>query len=296
MPMFEQIERLVSLSLATSFSRKKGVVGFCALSICGLFTIFCRALSVGANNWLGLSLAFLPTVLCFGILLATGVFLNRVYYCEERGLTFPIREIFQEAFPLLIQVSYLSLPLLVTCLFSWIVMGVFYLVKEIPSIGEGIGILLSVGPFLLVLCNFLISIICILTLFFLTPHLATKKGIHIKMLEEFFVNLRKSPFLASVLFLIASFPLGVSVTLLTVAAQMTGFHYIAASAAIGIAFQWLLIMIPFAALLTPFFLFFFAFSRQSYFLLSHRARAAKQKVKEETTETIYTAEEAPSEN
>lgn len=294
--MFEEIERLVTVSLTSCFSRKKGAVLFCSLGVCGLFTIFCRALSVGANNWLGMSLAFFPTVVCFGILLATGVFLNRVYHSEERGLTFQIKEIFQDTFPLLIQVSYLSLPLVVTCLVSWIVMGVFYLIKEIPTIGEGMGVLLSVGPFLLVLSNLLIGISCFVALFFLTPHLATKKGIHVKMLEEFFRTLKQSAFLACLLFLIASIPLGACFALLTIAAKMTGFHYIAASAVIGVAFQWFFIMIPFAAILTPFLLFFFAFSRHSYFLLNRRAQVVKrQQATEEEPQTIYSSDDTPIE-
>jgi hypothetical protein len=167
---FEDVEQIFNRALRFSFSKRKFLFMFPVLVICGLILVFCRALAVGAGQWVILSLTFLPIFLSSGLLLAAGVVLARVYQHEVKMIPLSFRKILVESFELMIGVSYLTLPLLVAYLFLWMLMGVFYLLKEIPTLGDVLGIILSFGPFLLVLGSLLLSFFNLFLLFFVDAY------------------------------------------------------------------------------------------------------------------------------
>lgn len=274
---YQELEETFNRALLLSFSKKKLLFVFPVLLVCGVLIVFCRAISYNANPWVVMSLSFLPVFLCTGILLAAGVLLIRMYYHEVKGLSFRFRKLLSQSLQLLIGVSHLSLPLILTYLFLWTLMGVFHLVKVIPGIGEVIGVLLSFGPFLLVFASLVLSLFSIMILFFVTPHVALKTGVHMHIAEEILERMRVSPFTNLLLLTIGLAPLLCGVFFLVLAAAMTATHYLQATAAVGVSVGWFFIMVPFTLILTPFVVFFFNFATESFGLLTRKQKRVHRK-------------------
>lgn len=269
---FQDIESVFNRAFSLAFSRKKIMIMFPVLLICGVLVVFCRAVSFGANEWVGMSLAFLPVFLCTGLLLAAGVLLTRIYYHEVKQMPYQLRKLLSQSIQTLIGVSYLSLPLVLLYLLLWTLMGVFHLLKEIPAVGDAMGVLLSFGPFLLVLASLVLALASIVILFFVTPHVALKSEVHFHIAEEIFDRIRWNLFANLTLFFIGFLPIMLSTVILTIAAVMTGAHYLSATKAVGVSLEWFFIMIPFTLLLTPFVNFFFNFATESFSLLQKQKR------------------------
>ncbi len=269
---FQELEETFNRALRLTFSKRKLLFIFPVLLVCGVLIVFCRAISYNANPWVVMSLSFLPVFLCTGILLAAGVLLIRMYYHEVKGLSFRFRKLLSHSLQLLIGVSHLSLPLILTYLFLWTLMGVFHLLKVIPGVGEVFGVLLSFGPFLLVFASLMLSLISIIMLFFVTPHVALKTGVHMHIAEEIMERMRVSPFSNILLLTIGLTPLLCGVFFLVLAAIMTGAHYLQATAALGVALGWFFIMVPFTMILAPFVVFFFNFATESFGLLQRKQK------------------------
>lgn len=270
--MFQEIEELFNRALRFSFSRKKIFFMFPVLLSCGVLIVFCRAVSFAANSWVSMSLAFMPVFLCTGVLLAAGVLLSRMYYHEIKGQAFHLRKLLSHSLQLIIGVSYLALPLILTYLLLWTFMGVFHLLSEIPGIGPFISVLLAFGPFLLVAASLGLSLVSLLILFFVTPHVALKNSVHLHIAEEIIERMSLSFFANIVHFLIGLIPLLFCVGFLCLAALMTGLQYLTSTAALGISLEWFFIMVPFALMLTPFVIFFFNFATESYGLLQRKKK------------------------
>lgn len=269
---FEELEHIFNRALRFSFSKKKFLFMFPVLVICGLMLVFCRALAVGAGQWIVLSLTFLPIFLSSGLLLAAGVVLARVYHHEVKMIPLSFKKILTQSWELLIGVSYLTLPILLAYLFLWMLMGVFYLLKEIPSLGDVLGVILSFGPFLLVLGSLLLSFFNLLLLFFAAPHIALKSKLKLKLAEEIYNRFRVNLFTNIALFVMGLFPLLLGVAILSLAAFLTGVNFFMKTETLAVALQWFFVMIPFCAMLTPGILFFFNFAVESYALLQKKAK------------------------
>ena len=272
---FLEVEEIFNRAWRFAFSRKKFLLVFASLLACGVLVVFCKTLSFAAGPWIVMSLSFLPVFLCTGVLLGTGVLLSRIYYHEVKGNTIQFRKLLVDSFEVFMGAAYLSLPMALGYLLLWVLMGIFYLLKSLPMIGEGIGILLSFGPFLLVLASLLLGFFSLLVLFYATPHIALKKQMHFHIAEEILDRLRISPFSNIILLMVGLAPLLACTGLLTLAAFLTGLGYITAKAVLGVSLQWFFIMIPFSLLLTPFVVFFFNFATESFGLFSRRARKEK---------------------
>lgn len=272
---FEEIEHIFNRALRFSFSRKKLLFMFPVLVICGLMLVFCRALAVGAGQWVVLSLTFLPIFLSSGLLLAAGVVLARVYHHEVKMIPLSFRKILAQSWELLIGVSYLTLPLLLAYLFLWMLMGIFYLLKEIPALGDVLGVILSFGPFLLVLGSLLLSFFNFFLLFFATPHIALKSKLKLKLAEEIYSRFRENLFSNLALFAMGLIPLLLAVGVLSLAAFLTGVNFFMKTETLAVALQWFFVMIPFCAMLTPGILFFFNFAVESYALMQKRYKPSQ---------------------
>ncbi len=267
---FEDIEYIFNRALRFSFSKKKFLFIFPVLVVCGLMLVFCRALAVNAGQWVVLSLTFLPVFLSSGILLAAGVVLARVYHHEVKMIPLSLKKILSQSWELLIGVSYLTLPLLLAYLFLWMVMGVFYLLKEIPALGDVLGVILSFGPFLLVLGSLVLSFFNLFLLFFATPHIALNSRLKLKLAEDIYYRFKGNLFSNLALFLLGLVPLLFGVGVLSLAAFLTGVNFFIRTETLAIALQWFFVMIPFCAMLTPGILFFFNFAVESYALMQKK--------------------------
>lgn len=267
---FEEIEHIFNRALRFSFSKKKLLFMFPVLVICGLMLVFCRALAVGAGQWVVLSLTFLPIFLSSGLLLAAGVVLARIYHHEVKMIPLSFKKVLAQSWELLIGVSYLTLPLLLAYLFLWMIMGVFYLLKEIPALGDVLGVILFFGPFLLVLGSLLLSFFNLFLLFFATPHIALKSRLKLKLAEEIYSRFKENLFSNIALFIMGLLPLLLGVGILSLAAFLTGVNFFIKTETLAVALQWFFIMIPFCAMLTPGILFFFNFAVESYALIQKK--------------------------
>jgi len=269
---YQEIEEIFNRAVRFSFSRVKSILIFPVLLVCSVLFVFCRAIVFEANSWVVMSLSFLPVFLCTGVLLAAGVLVTRMYYHEVKGLHISFRKLLAQSFQLLIGISHLSFPLIFTYLLLWTLMGVFHLLKGIPAIGEVMSVLLSFGPFLLVLASLVLSFVSVLMLFFVTPHVALKTHVHLDIAEEVMERMKVSVFSNVILFIIGLTPLLLCLTFLIAAAVLTGANYLSATAVIGVSLGWFFMMIPFCLILTPFISFFFNFAMESFSLMQKKRK------------------------
>ncbi|MEM8727179.1 MAG: hypothetical protein AAGE99_00470 [Chlamydiota bacterium] len=269
----EEMEFIFNRALRFSFSKKKLLFMFPIVVTCGLIFVFCRALAVNAGQWIALSLTFLPIFLSSGLLLAAGVVLVRVYHHEVKRIPPSFKKIFSQSWELLIGVSYLTFPFLLVYLFLWMVMGIFYLLKEIPALGDILGVLLAFGPFLLVLGSLVLSFLNFFLLFFATPHIALNSRLKLKLVEEIVFRFKDNLFSNLALFLLGLVPLLSVAGFLSLAAFLTGVNFFVKTETLTVALQWFFVMIPFCALLTPGILFFFNFAVEGYAVMQKKYRA-----------------------
>lgn len=273
---WSEIEYIFNRALRFSFSKQKLLFLFPVLLVCGVMTVFCRGIAMHAGQWVVLSLTFLPIFLSSGLLLAAAVVLARIYHHEVKMIPFSYKKIFNQSWELLVGVSYLTLPLLLSYLLLWVLMGVFYLLKEIPALGEMLQVILAFGPFLLVLGSLVLSLLNLFLLFFATPPIALETGMKLKMAEQIFDRFKDRIFSNIMLFFMGLLPLLMIVGLLCLAAFLTGVNFFIYTETLAIILQWFFVMIPFTALLSPGILFFFNFAVESYVYMERKVEPIKQ--------------------
>lgn len=284
---FTEIEQIFNRAFLKSFCRKKIGFLFPILVACGVLTVFCRTLSIGVNHWVWMSLSFLPFFLSTGVLLAAGVMLIKMYVFEVKGINYKIGKLFMTSMQLVIGISYLCFPLILSYLVLWSVMGIFYLLKGVPAFGDIFSTLLSFGPYLLMLGSISLGIVSVLLLFFITPHVALKKTLRMNVAAEVTARLKKSVFANTVLLLTATFPLAFVLYFLILGGEMTGASYFVPQEALAMGIRLLMMMVPFCLIMTPFIIFFFNFSLESYMLFKKQKREEvsshiEEKKKEDT--------------
>lgn len=259
------IEKAFNRSIVLAFSRQKLFLTFPVLVLCGLLVVFCRALAFNAADWISLSLTFLPILLSAGILLVLGALLAKIHFHEMKSLTLKWNRLLGSSIDLITGTSYLSIPSLLIYLLFWIILGVFFLLREI---GVFFSVVFSFGPFLLIFGSLILCFINLLLLFFVAPASASqthrRAGIFIK---KIFDGLKNRLFSAFILFFIALIPMGFVIGLLVLAALLTNINFSIAERSIAITMEWFFIMLPFAAVLSPATVFFFNFAAESHTLL-----------------------------
>ncbi|MBY0529327.1 MAG: hypothetical protein K2P51_03965 [Rhabdochlamydiaceae bacterium] len=269
---WNELEHLFNRALQFTFSRKKLLFTAPVLILCGLVVVFCKSLARGSGNWIALSLTFLPIFICSALLITAGIVLTRVYHHEVKNLSFSFRRTFRESWDLMVQVAYLTLPLILGYFVLWTLLGVFYLLKEIPGIGDFLGVVLSFGPFLLLLGSFVLSLLSVTLLFFLTPAVALRSSAQFQVFETLLKRFRSSPFSNGVFFILGILPVIVVVAMMMLAALVTGKSYFMAEHSFASAVQLFFIMLPFSILLSPAVIFFFNFSAESHVWMQRKLK------------------------
>jgi hypothetical protein len=270
--MLHDIEVIFNRALKFSYTRKKIFLLFPALVLCGILIVLSHTFWLGANPWARASLAFVPGFLCVGILMTIGVPLIRLYHDEIKDKKLSVNKTLRQSWTLMGSLASLILPILTAYLVLWFVLGIFYLLKHIPSVGEMLGIFLSFGPFLLILGSLFLSIVNLLLLFFMTPLVALKSTMRWELAEEVLLKICLQPFVHLALLILGLLPLLVVVGFMVLAATLTGMSFFVMERTWEISLQWFFIMIPFAALLSPVVIFFFNFAAEGFALLQRRAK------------------------
>ncbi len=266
------LEKCFNRAILLCFSKKKFFFVFPILVLCGILIVFCRALSYNATGWMVMSLVFLPIFLTSGILLSLGVLLIRIYYHEVKNLKVSYNKIIKDSWNLIIGTTYLSLPPILIYLLLWIIFGIFVVLKEIPNVGNFIGVILAFAPFLIIFVSILLSIFNLGLLFYVSPAIALKASGNLRIAKDIFYKISNNLFSSLVFFFFAIFPIALVVGLLSLSAILTRLSYLVAEQTVSVAIQWFFIMLPFCAFLTPAVTFFFNFAAESYNLLDKKER------------------------
>ena len=245
-----------------------------ALALCGLFFGFFFSLAIDSGPWMRMSLTFVPFFFSIGILLSTGVFMVRLYHDEVKGKATTLRSTLIKSWDVVIAAAYFSIPLILIYLVLWMVLGVVVLFQQMPLVGPFFSALIAFAPFLIHLSSLLLALLSVALLFFVAPALALKgldaiavtKGLAKRLKRDLFSN-----FLLATLSLI---PLGAILALLLLAARMSGSVCwpSACGQSLVLTIRWLVTLVPFAAILSPVFVFFFHFSAEAHVLLLQEQR------------------------
>lgn len=271
---WKEVEHSFNRALKFTFSRRKLLFTVPILIFCGLIIVCFRAFGRGVNDWLAINMAFMPIFLCSAVLLAGGIFLTRIYHHEVKGLPVSYRETLRVSKALMVEVSYFAVPMVLGYLLLWTVFGIFYLFKEIPVVGDALGIIFSFGPFLLLLGSYLLGMLNLAILFFVTPSVSFKSSASLEILQGALKRLQFSPFSNLALMLFSHLPLLLISGLLISSAIVTGKSYAAAENSFAIGAEWFFIMVPFNALLAPAVIFFFNFSAEAHVLMVKKMKEA----------------------
>lgn len=262
--IWKDIEKAFNRAFWLSFSRKKILLTFAGLVLCGIIVVFCRALAYEASGYLAMSLVFLPFFLSSAILLALGTLLIRLHFYEINREKIHYHKLLSSSWDTALEASSLCVPTILAYIVLWIVLGVFTLLQDIPFIGPVMEVVLSFTPFLLILASLLLVVFNLVLLFFMTPPIALKNEKRLYIVTEAFHKIKSNIFTNSLFLVVSLFPLLLVVGLLSLAAILTGFHCLVARHLLCISLEWFFIMIPFCALLAPAIVFFFNFASEAY--------------------------------
>ena len=133
---FQAFSLIFNRSLAFTFSKKKLLFVFCILALSGLLVVFFRGLALHAGQWVKLSLTFLPIFICTGILLSMGILLIRVYHDEIKQREVNYWNTLSRSWEVVIGASYFAIPIIFSYLLLWVLLGIFVLLSDIPSVGH----------------------------------------------------------------------------------------------------------------------------------------------------------------
>lgn len=248
---------------------------FSILVLSGLLVVFFRGLALNASHWVKLSLTFLPIFLCTGILLSMGIMLIRIYHDEIKHKEINYLEILSKSWEVIIGSSYFAVPIIICYLLLWILLGLFVLLSDIPTVGDFFSVILSFAPFLIHLLTLLLCLISIVILFIVAPIIALK-GLNRGMVFQVAVKrLESNPFGNMLLGFIAILPLVLISALLTIAAILTGSECLECNTSLQTVLKWFFIMVPFTACLTPAIIFFFNFAAESHVLMQKEIKNSK---------------------
>lgn len=270
------IQFIFNRALLHTFNKKKLFCVFLVLLLCGLLVVFFRGLAMNAGQWFVLSLTFLPIFLCAGILLSMGIVLIRIYHNEIKKREIGYRETVIQSWDIVLGSAYLCIPIILTYLLLWMLLGLFFLLNELPGIGTFFGIVLAFAPFLINLCSLLLCVLSLSMLFFMTPIIALKGLNGIQISQTLSKRFNHDLFFNLCLAFIAALPFLLILGLLVAAAALTGAICYTCDQPLYITLQWFFVMVPFTALLSPAVVFFFNFAAEAHVLLQKTAMTDTQ--------------------
>lgn len=267
----QDIQFMFNRAVAHTFNLKKLILVATILMMCGLLVIFFRGLAINAGQWISLSLNFLPVFLCAGVLLAAGIILTRIYHDEVKKKTVSYRTVFNRSWETMISASYLSIPIILSYILLWMLLGIFFLLNEVPGIGKFFSALLAFGPFLLNLGSLVLCLLSLSLLYFIAPLVALRGVNKIQLSQILTKRLKENLFLNLVMALIAVTPFILLFSLLLAAAALTGSICEPCNDPLYTIIQGFIVMIPFTAMLSPAVIFFFNFATEAHVIQQKRA-------------------------
>ncbi len=263
---WSDLEIAFQRAVLLSVNKKKLIITFPVLILCGILCIFCRAVSFGAGEWVAMSFSFLPFLLSSGVLFVLGMLLIRIHHSEVKQIALDFKSLISSSADLLLATSYFAVLPILAYLFLWTILGIFFLFKEIPGLGNFFSVVFSFGPFLLIFGSILLCLANIGLLFFVAPAVALQPLNKIPLHRRIWKLINQKLFTAFLLFFIAMIPTVLIGGLALLAATLTDVNFVVAGS-LSTALQWFFIMLPFSAILAPAVIFFFNFASESFQLL-----------------------------
>ncbi len=264
---FAEIQSMCQRAAEHSLRKTKLAVTSLVIVLCGLLVVFAESFALFSGAWVAFSLTFLPLFLSGGLLMGLGVVLIRSYHDEVKQNDTSFRQLLMRSWHAALSSAYVFMPIVLLFLAVWAMLGLFYLVREIPGFGDFFASVLSTGPFLLHLLALLLSAFSIYILYVMTPNFALKSFHEATMVTQESKVYLSHFFIRSVLMLVGLFPLLVSILLLSIAATMTTHGFVTSGNHLQLVVQWLMIMLPYAVLLSPSIVFFFNMAAETHVLV-----------------------------
>jgi hypothetical protein len=271
----DEIRFIFNRAVVLTFSWTKLLLTFAIAAVCGVFVVFFHGLSIEATQWLSMSLTFVPAFICAGVLLSAGVLLIRLYHDEvkDRGVDF--QKTLANSWQVMIGASYFSVPIVLSYLLLWMILGIFVLLSTLPGIGIVFNTVLIFAPFLINLVTLCLVLLSFALLFFMTPILALKGYNRIQVSQTLVQRFNKDIFTNLLLLAIGVAPLLIlSLVLLATAFLTEPLCYDCVSPTHKVLL-WFFMMIPFTAILAPGVVFFFNFAAESHVLMMKKVAAQK---------------------
>ncbi len=270
---FEEIQSIFNRALFNTFDKAKLILCFLVLAMCGVLVVFFKGVSMHTGQWLAQSLTFLPIFLCAGVLFSLGILLIRIYHDEVKQKRVSYRRTLLKSWEVVIGSSYVSIPIILCYLLVWMLLGIFALLSDIPSVGPFFHAILSFAPFLLNLSCLVLILINFALLFYVAPILALKGFNRLHVSRTLMKRFRQDVFANGFMLMIAMLPLMMLLAILSLAAWMTGNLCVGCTSVTETVLLWFFIMIPFTAILSPAVVFFFNFAAESHVLIMKQVRA-----------------------
>lgn len=263
----DEIRFIFNRALLLSFSWSKVFLTFAIMAMCGVFVVFFHGLSIDATHWLTLSLIFVPVFICAGVLLATGILLIRLYHDEVKEKEVNFKKTLGKSWEIMMGASYFSVPIILSYLLLWMILGVFVLLSKIPGIGIVFNTVLIFGPFLINLGTLCLVLLNLALLFFVAPILALKGYNRILVSQALAQRFNLDIFSNLLLMAVGMIPLLVVLGILLVTALLTEPLCDDCVSPVHSVLIWFFMMIPFTAILAPAVVFFFNFAAESHVLM-----------------------------
>lgn len=254
-------------SLSYMGSRKKLILTYAVLLVCGLLVIFFRGIASQSGPWTLMSLTFLPIFISSGFLLALGILLIRIYHDEVKQRPINYWDITAKSWDTVVGASYFSIPILLAYLAVWLVFAVFMLLKAIPGVGDFFAVILAFVPFTLNIATLALCVLSWAILFFVSPLVALRGMDRFRVIEALGQRIKKDPFSHILLAIVGIIPLKIVGFIALLAVWMTEAMCFSCMGPLSRIVESFFIMIPLAAVLTPVTIFFFNFAAETHILL-----------------------------
>ena len=267
---FDSLEKSCDRALQHTWCKMKVFVCACVLALCGFLVIFSMGLSLSANAWIAQSLFFLPLFVCAAVLAALGIVLIRAYHHQIKHRLVNYRTLAMESWEVALSASYCFIPLIAAYMALWIVLGVFFLLREMPLLGEFFGVVFAFGPFILHFTSFVLLALAGYILFTLAPLFALRPFPKKFVLSYLLSALKESIFQRVVLISVACIPVGLIGALLWLSAHMTSLAYLTQEKHTHMILQWLFILPPLALILAFPVIFFFNMAAEAHIAIQKK--------------------------
>jgi len=252
-----ELEEMLKRAYRASLAKEKIFLAYPVLLLASLIAVFTFAILHQAHEWVIFGAISVPIYLTLGLLGSLAVFIHRIYYHELRGETVNYKDILKASLNRMLNGVFLALPLIITHVSLWLLMGLFYLVQGIPYFGPVFAVLFAMFPFAFLMAMGLLPLISLFALFYGSSFFAFDLNLD-------FSHFKERPSMVLGHFMLALLPLLLGTTFLGAVYWLTMTLFGVENNVIAISLQRLFLLLPFSFYLTPFVLFFFHFGLESY--------------------------------